>query len=229
MSVSLDQARMQAACMMRFGSAQPVPSLKKAVWASILSANNALDRNALQIAMLAPYVRQIPLPHDASEVQRIIAVCGWNPPLAHCEEIVAAEIFCSTPSETLTTLDTMPTTGREWVVWRKLLVQTFKGISWKTASFVALLMWPFQSPFGIVDRHILAHYGQQELAPRISSKNKPGYLRYRSVERMEAKDARRICAELDTTCNLGIVHWALWDGQRNAESPEHNLMSAYAY
>ncbi len=227
--MNLQQARTQAAHMMRFGSAQPVPSLKKAVWASILSANNALDRNALQVAMLAPYVRNLRLPHDAGEVQTIIARCGWNPPLAHCEAIIEADQFCSTPSETLIRLETMPTTLREWVVWRKLLVTTFKGISWKTASFVALLMWPFNSPFGIVDRHILAHYNMQDLAPKISSKCKPAYLRYRSVERMEAKDARRLCAELDTTCNLGIVHWAIWDTQRQAESPEHDLMSAYAY
>jgi thermostable 8-oxoguanine DNA glycosylase len=227
--MDLQQARLQAAHMMRFGNAQPVPSLKKAVWASILSANNALDRNALQVATLAPYVRNLPLPHNPEELQALIATCGWNPPLAHCEAIIEADTFCNTPSATLTQLETRPATMREWVVWRKLLVQTFKGISWKTASFVALLMWPFQSPFGIVDRHILAHYGKSDLSNKISNKCKPAYLRYRSVERLEAKDARRICAELQTVCNVGIVHWAIWDQQRNDTSPEHDLMSAYAY
>jgi thermostable 8-oxoguanine DNA glycosylase len=226
--MDLNQARLEAEHMVIFGN-QTVPSLKKAVWASILSANNALDRNALQVAKLVPYVRRKALPHNAEDVQAIITKSGWRPPLAHCEAIIEADTFCSTPSERLTFLQTQPTNGRDWIAWRCLLVATFKGISWKTASFVALLMWPDASPFGVIDRHILARYGKPELACKISSPGRPAYLRYRSVERQEWHEVRKLCTELETSCNLAIGHWALWDSQRQQTSLEHDLLSAYVY
>jgi thermostable 8-oxoguanine DNA glycosylase len=230
--MDVQTARMQAAHMIACGN-QKTPSLKKAVWGCILSANNELGRNALQAQALVPYVRNVPLPHDAAKLQEIIALCGWRPPLNHCEYIIAADDFCNTPSQTLTQLETMPTTAREWITWRALLVKTFKGISWKTASFVALLMWPFACPFGIVDRHILARYGKSEYCNKISSSCRPAYFRYREIERKEWHDVRALNADLiaagSEPCRLGIGHWALWDDKRGKESPEHDLLSAYNY
>lgn len=231
--MDIQTARRQAAHMVGFGNAQSVPSLRKAIWASILSANNALDRNALQVAMLAPYVRNADLPYDAQKLRKIVAKCGWQPPTQHCQEIIDADALLESHPDIEKRFSTMPTTLREWVQWRKDLVHTFKGISWKTASFTALLMWPFDSPFGIVDRHILKRYGAQKLGSKISHKGKPAYLRYRSIERLESLEMRAINADLlaqgAEPCNLGIAHWAMWDEQRAEASPDHDLMSAYAY
>jgi thermostable 8-oxoguanine DNA glycosylase len=229
--MDVQTARMQAAHMVACGN-QKTPSIKKAVWGCILSANNELGRNALQAAVLTKYVQALPLPHDALELQEIIAQeSGWRPPENHCQYIIDADVFCSTPSQTLQTLETMPQTAREWITWRKLLVKTFKGISWKTASFVALLMWPQTSPFGIVDRHILARYGKADYSSKISSPCKPAYLRYREIERKEWHDVQALnvalIADGAEPCRLGIGHWALWDDKRGKESPEHDLLSAY--
>src|SRR5262249_22884242 len=136
----------RAALELAFGT-RDEPSLRLALWASILSPQKRLDLNAAQVRVLRLWAeRDLPF-DDAEELKRHIkrkAQAKGMLYTSHCQAIIRVARLAE--SGALAGLERMPTSGREWIAWRKRVAH-LPGLSWKTASFAALILWPFECPF----------------------------------------------------------------------------------
>lgn len=188
------------------------PLLILALWAAVLSPQKRLDLNAAQVKPLRRYAER-GLPFDSAE--EVKAYIKRHAPgmvyLSHCRAILRLDGMRGEVRQ----LERMPETGREWVAWRKRVAH-LPGCSWKTASFAALLMWPFECPFVPVDSHVcnrLGHDGLYE-SGKCSRKSKPGYRIYRSIER----EVRREWAAAGfPTTSVAVWHWFKWEAHRQAQ------------
>jgi hypothetical protein len=211
---------------------EAVPSLKLALWASILSPQKPISHNGEQARVLWAYVEHGLPTRDPRELRAHISAHAKGMVYEnHARAILLIEQM-SRAGE-LAGLEVMPRTIREWQAWRKR-VAMLPGLSWKTASFAALLLWPFESPFVPVDSHVckrLGHYAVYQTGV-LSSKSKRGYRLYRSIERLVYAEWR----ESGKPCPIGVWHWFKWEQhrQRVGESrgkgcESHALMSARGY
>lgn len=202
------------------------PCLLYALWAGILSPQKPLGMNARQAHALRRYVKR-GLPTDDPE--RLIHLIrkrggdGWVY-RAHAEAIINADYLYR--SGQISHLERMPSSLREWIRWRHEMVR-IPGVSWKVASFIGFIMWPFHCPFVPVDSHVASRLGELPLyrAGKLSRKSRPGYRTYRSLE-------RRVYAEWRAAGRLapiGLHHWYEWELERNPEGTEvgsHALFNA---
>jgi endonuclease III len=188
------------------------PSLMLALWASALSPQKSLEWNAAQLRPLRKHAER-GLPFDTAEqLKEHIKRGAPNTMLytQHCRAILRLDAMRAE----LRGLERMPETGREWIAWRKRVAK-LPGLSWKTASFAALLMWPFECPFVPVDSHVcnrLGHDSEYE-SGKLSRKSKPSYRAYRAIER----EVRREWAQAGyPTLSVAVWHWFKWEEHRQA-------------
>ncbi len=230
--VTLDAVE-QAARELAHGNGQTVPSLRLALWAAVLSSRNDIENNGLQVDNLRPYAHG-GLPHDVGEVRHLLSQNGARV----CTRVQAAGVIRVdqlAESGELEALRALPQTDAEWHAWRATVAR-FYAMSWKTASFAALLLWPFHCPFVPVDSHVCARLHRMDLYRKISGKSKPAYARYTSIER-EVIDEWEVAGK---PCALAVWHWYKWEQHRQGDAQEslwadaqevgsHLLLSPYLY
>lgn len=220
-----------------------VPNVKFALAAAILSANNRLDRNGWQMHALRQYAMshngQFPL--SSETVKRITRDAGYEASAQHAAFIPALERMAQAGE--LVELAHKPTTALEWLLWRQA-AETVKGIGHKTASFAALLMWPFDCPLVPVDRHVVARLGYtgrlvhfnataDEIYRALGGSTGRAYRTYRRVERLVGNEKVLSGVKVST----GVWHWYKWSEWRQATHAEtvgpmaesHDLLSPYWY
>jgi acid stress-induced BolA-like protein IbaG/YrbA len=201
-------------------------SLKLALWGATLSAQKTLHRNIAQVQPLLPYVHK-PLNMTAKQVQALIASSGERFVSENNGRYIL-DIERMEQDGELDALAVMPTTPAAWLVWRER-VAAIRGMSYKTASFAALLMWPLECPLVPVDSHVCARLGRFD----DYTKSSRSYKVYASLE--DAVTAEWVHAGQPRT--LGVWHWYKWsewrqmtDDEVPAARPEtHNGLSPRAY
>jgi hypothetical protein len=223
----------RAAQELAHGNGQTVPSLRLALWAAVLSSRNSIENNGVQVDNLRPYAFG-GLPHDVPTVRALLAQNGARLTTRKQAQAVIQVDERAERGE-LAALRVLPQTEAEWLTWRDTVAR-FYCMSWKTASFAALLLWPFHCPFVPVDSHVCARLRHMDLYRRISGKSKPAYARYCSIE-------REVCDEWDAAnrpCALAVWHWYKWEQHRQGDAQEtlwsdtrevgsHLLLSPYLY
>lgn len=178
------------------------PSFKLALWAGALSANNRLTWECQQVPTLRPYVLK-PLPASIAEVRAIVR--SGNP---FCGDAQARYLLnIQARMDSAGAFSDMPT---NWVDWRHGMRKLFKGagLSYKTLSFVGLLMWPTSCDLVPVDRHVCARFDVPE------SWGSSSYKRYADVENM----VRQEWVNAGSPYSLGEWHWFKWEQWRQAHN-----------
>jgi hypothetical protein len=193
-------------------SARHEPDVRVALVAGILSSQKAVNIEERQISVLRPLILANELTRDEAELYRLISAHGM---VSHkqCEAIL--DVMSAYDEGRLAHLQAMPQDMRGWDEWRKEVAK-MKCLSWKTASFVAGLMWPFYCPFVPIDSHVCARLGKMSVyrSGKLSSKSRPSYRLYRSIERTiwrEWVDAGRPLP------SLFLWHWFKWEEWRQSE------------
>ena len=208
------------------------PSLKLALWAAILSCQKPLDQNGAQLDALRPFVRRA-LPSYEPKV--LAAYIRKRAPgmvtVSNAKSIILVDERHRNGE--LAHLEAMPSSLREWVRWRDEVAR-MHGLSWKTASFAALLMWPFECPFVPVDSHVCKRLSLFSIYQSgiLSKKTKTGRAIYREIERLVMNEWR----EAGQPCALAVWHWFKWEQHRqmvgaskSSACESHLLLSARSY
>jgi hypothetical protein len=185
------------------------PDIRLALIAAILSAQKNVEDNGAQVDCLREYVRSGFPTRSPNELYSHIAQHGMVSE-HQCHAILG--VMGSYERGELEHLRAMPSNGREWIAWRREVAHMY-CLSWKTASFAALLMWPLECPFVPVDSHVCARFGLMDLyhSGKLSRKSKPSYRIYRGVERRVARE--RHAAGYDSL-SLAVWHWYMWESWR---------------
>lgn len=199
--MELEQAYLAAKDLANCGTRKP--SIKLAVWAGILSANNDLARNGRQVRLLARYATK-----HASEKQ-LRATLASEPyfSAATTRYLLATQGLYE--QQRLAPYLKQPS---DWDTWRDTLVTLCPGVGYKVASFIALILWPLDCPFAVVERHVIKRLGilnGKGHAPNGLLKG-----RYHAVEATIRNEA----AQAGCTYPLGIWHWFTWELQRNPQA-----------
>lgn len=222
-----------------------VPNVKLALAAGILSANNRLDRNGWQVHSLREYMQlhNGRFPADIETLKAITSLAGYTASRQHC--VYLLELQAAEDDGQLAPLSHKPQTANEWLLWRQA-ARTLRGLGWKTASFAALLMWPFDCPLVPVDRHVIARLAfagklqrfnipPEKLQSRLRN-DASGYRLYRAIERIVGNEKLRSSDVNARHVSTAIWHWAQWStwrqfvGQEPKGSCEsHANLSAYWY
>lgn len=216
------------------------PSLKYALAASILSANNRLDRNGWQVNAIRNYDRMYGhWPTSVEEYKTITRNAGFECSGNHAAYLL--DLDRSYAAGALAELEHQPDNGHAWLLWRHAAVGLVRGIGNKTASMAAMLLWPYHSPLVVCDRHVVARLAfngvfdtwgmSADVVYKRMLVNSPrGYLLYRRVERAVGNEKLRLGLEMPTA----IWHWHTWDAWRSFVTAEdadnsHELLSPYWY
>lgn len=215
----------QAASELMLGNA---PSVKLALWTAILSCQKPLEQNGKQVDTLRPFVKRgLPTWEPKALASYIRKRAPGMVTVNNAKSIIKVDMA------DLRHLEVKPTSLRQWIAWRDEVAK-MHGLSWKTASFAALLMWPFECPFVPVDSHVCKRLSLYRIYQSgvLSKKSKTGRGIYRAIERIvydEWKQAGKPCA-------LAIWHWFKWEQHRqvtgaskSAACESHMLLSARSY
>lgn len=184
------------------------PCLLYALWGAVLSSQKPLDMNCKQAHALRPCVRNGLPTHDPDELAQWIVEHsdpnGWVY-RTHADAIIRIDWLYR--AGYLAHLEQEPQTGKDWIRWRKAIAQLF-GLSWKTASFAAFIMWPFSTPFIPIDSHVADRLGILPIyaSGKLSRKCASGYREYRKHERT----VRRECRDMAQTSIIGAHHYREW-------------------
>lgn len=219
------------------------PSIRLALCAGILSANNRLDRNGWQVQAMRVYMRQTggKLPTSTEHIKHLTRRAGYECSIGQARSIVALET--SFQRGELSELARMPSNGHEWLLWRQAIAR-MPGLGYKTASFAALLLWPHESPLVPIDRHVLGWTYSLGLLQAISGniaqitkrvyRSRPlGYRTYRAIERQIGNAKLHSPYADDATA---LYHWYQWENWRqelgvsktaHGEPESHALLSPY--
>lgn len=240
--IRIESAENAAQGMIAAGN-HATPSVKLAIAAAILSANNRLDRNGWQVCALRAYMQTHDgrLPSNVETIKRITRDAGYEASGPHCDALI--ELEQRAQAGELVELAHKPTTALEWLLWRQAAT-TFRGLGWKTASFAALLLWPFSCPLVPVDRHVvkrlaamgkLSKFGMtaDEVYHKLGGSTTRAYKTYRCVERLVGNEKLRNGYQGSTA----LWHWYKWSEWRQIIQAEitsddcesHVNMSAYWY
>lgn len=218
------------------------PNVKLALAYAIASGNNRLDRNGKQAQQLREYAmaHRGKLPVSSAVVTDVTGVTGF--PVTPNQARGIAALQERERLGELVELNHMPTNGHEWLLWRQT-VRQFYCLGWKTASFAALLAWPFDCPLVPVDRHVVARlayagklsqYGMtgDQVYKTIGGSTDRAYRLYRQVERQVGNE-KLLAGE---QCSTALWHWAKWSSWRAFQGIEdgdtcesHRLLSPYWY
>lgn len=185
-----------------------VPSVKFALWAACLSPQKRLTWNTKQAEALRPYVDR-PLPQDPARVLDILRAGHPFATSAQARYVLAIEQ--AEREGVLDDLEQQPTTYAGWLLWRHAATK-LPGISWKTASFAALLLWPNECPLIPVDTHVCDRLGLKGLKAALGS-----YKVYRWVERQVLHEWYPHRAECPSPA---VWHWYKWSEWRQATGDE---------
>lgn len=196
------------------------PNLLYALWGAILSPQKPIEMNCAQAAVLRPFVKSGLPTENPEELARYITerAGGWvygN----HAQAIIRVDGLYR--AGLLAHLECEPQTAREWIRWRQEIAHLW-GLGWKTASFAALILWPFSTPFVPVDSHVCDMLGCMEeyRKGQLSKKSRPGYLRYRRRER----EWRAVVSRVTSVVSVG--HWFYWASHESGEVKSHALLNA---
>jgi hypothetical protein len=203
-----------------------VASLKYALWAASLSPQKRLGWNIAQARTLLPYLDK-PLPQDVEKVWAILR--AGHPFVSRNNARAILKIEQAERDGRRAELARMPTSYHDWLAWRLAIVGMHAGLSYKAASFVALLMWPDQCPLIPVDSHVCARLGVKSLYVA-SSRN---YKVYRWIERQVLREWYRSGHRQEVS--PAVWHWFKWSEWRQATGDEpvndrpesHNGLSPY--
>lgn len=187
-------------------------SLVLALWGAVLSPNKVLSWNGDQVEALRPYAR-LGLPRDKRAVWAIIRSGHTFCTLAEGERVL--HIWECAQAGMLRGLERMPRSAQEWEDWRYRVAQ-LPGMSWKTASFAALLMWPFACPLVPVDRHVCDRLDRSDQYKKISAKSKPALERYKALERIVIAERDREAPGVPVC----VWHWYKWSEWRQLKGLE---------
>lgn len=186
-------------------------SLKYALWAASLSPQKRLSFNIRQARALLPYLNR-PLPQDLEAVYQILRAA--HPFVSHNNARYILKIEAAERDGRLEDLARMPTTYHDWLHWRLAIVGLRAGLSYKAASFVALLMWPEQCPLIPVDSHVCARLGVKDLY--IASSR--SYKVYRWIEKQVLHEWYHSGHRHDVS--PAVWHWYKWSQWRQATGDE---------
>lgn len=179
------------------------PSMKLAVWAGILSANNDLARNGRQVRLLAKYATR-----HATEKQLRAALA---PEPYYSQATIKYLLECQTLYETKQ-LAPYAKQPNDWQAWRDDMVALCPGVGYKVASFIALLLWPLDCPFAVIDRHVIRRLniinGKGNVPTGLTAR------KYKETEQQIAQEA----AQAACPYPLGVWHWFTWELQRNPQT-----------
>jgi hypothetical protein len=189
-----------------------VASLKYALWAVSLSPQKKLAWNRMQAKALLPYVYK-PLPQDVNAVWEILR--AGHPFVSRNNARYILKIEQAERDGRLADLVNMPTTYHDWLAWRLAVVGLHAGISYKAASFVALLFWPLDCPLIPVDIHVCTRLGLPRAMYLASSRN---YKVYRLIEKMVLHEWYR--SGYRHAISPAIWHWFKWSEWRQATGDE---------
>lgn len=202
-------------------------SVKYALWSAALSPQKRLGWNILQAQALLPYIHK-PLPQDVESVWQILR--SAHPFVSHAQARAVLKIEAAERAGILDELSKMPTSYHDWLAWRLAVVGLHAGLSYKAASFAALLLWPDQSPLIPVDSHVCARLGLDRHTYLASSRN---YKVYRWIERQVLHEW--YVSGYRHEVSPVIWHWYKWSEWRQATGDEpvsdypetHNGLSPY--
>jgi hypothetical protein len=195
-------------------------NIKRAVYAAGFSPNQKLPANCTVARALVPYTFE-PLPEKQALYEYLMdtnrqAPSGRKANLS-CSSYWSS-IYRAEELETfgkLADLCWKPTNRAEWVEWRDQMYALWHskdrgyGMSYKTISFAALLLWPLECELVPVDTHVLQRLGCPE-------KGTPQQrTRYMEIEQMVI-DERHEAGCDDTP--LGIWHWLKWNEHLTGEA-----------
>jgi uncharacterized protein (UPF0335 family) len=190
-------------------SGQAAPSVKLALWAGILSAQNGLRTNAEQVERLRKWART-GLPRDPNKVYARLAGTG-NFTHVKCLGLYHVEAL-----ERHGLLAGLEHIGADWDAqdaWRKQVYTLMHGhgMGWKTITFTALILDPLHCDLCPIDRHVLHRLGFQCESVR----SRKRYLAVERIVRLERENAD--CGRIP----LGIWHWLKWEQWRQQTGASH--------
>lgn len=185
------------------------PDIRVALIAAILSAQKPVEDNAAQLDAIRDYILFGFPTRDPQEVYRMLEPYGMVS-AAQARGILA--VMAAWHAGELDHLTREPTCLLEWAAWRREVAHMY-CLSWKTASFAALLMWPLSSPLVPVDQHVCGRLGEMRVyhSGLLSKKTRRGYAEYRRIER---KVWREWQASEEKMPTLGLHHWLTWERWR---------------
>lgn len=191
-------------------------NVKLAIWAGILSANNGLERNGRQVRLVARFAET-----QANEQQLRAALRreGYITGQQINGMLEAQALYHAGKLDWL--LD-MPDSWQAWVAWRDKLAKLY-SVGYKVASFIALLLYPLDCPFAIIDRHVIRRLNIR--GPR--SGKLVAALKEKSYKAWEQKIAAE-AAQASCEYPLGIWHWYTWEQQRNPQATSAESHAALA-
>lgn len=191
-------------------------NVKRSIYAAGFSPNQKLAPNGTIARALVPYTFS-PLPGKEALYQYLMDV-NKQADVGKKANLSCASYWTSVyraeeleGAGKLANFTRKPTNRAEWVEWRDQMHALFHtkerayGMSWKTISFAALLLWPLECDLVPIDTHVLARLNCPE-------KGSPqDRTRYIEIEQMVI-DEREEAGCADTP--LGIWHWLKWEEQR---------------
>ena len=192
----------RAACDLQTGHEQP--SVKVALMAAILSAQESLERNAREMEVLREHGWLIELPHDHEQVWQALRGLGYVT-RTKVEGLYWAEALDK--AGLLRGLENIGTGYEQQNVWREQVYKLMHGhgMAYKTISFAALILDPLACELVPIDRHHLARLG---LDNRRACKSVRRYLAIEQTIRDE-----RDMAGFERV-PLGLWAWLQWENWR---------------
>lgn len=228
--VTLDGTRQAASMMLAYRNHQGRASLRLAVWGAIVTPQTELGLSARMLHALRPWAMG-GLPSDDNDAIETVA-CAMFDAIGTdnmCRLFAGRIVKASRQIETgkFDRLLDMPAQGdmAAWQAWRDL-ARKLSGIERKTASMVAMVLWPFESMLVPVDTHVCGRLGRDDAYAHLASKRT-----YNAIESMVVAEWR----DAGQPCGLALWHWYKWSQRRQAvgiETPSvipesHELLSPY--
>lgn len=201
MAVTYASVRRAASAL---GEGNERPSVKVALMAAILSAQESLERNANEVQVLRERGWLQALPHDHETVWAALKGLGYVTRtkvggLYWAEKLDKAGL--------LKGLGCIGTGYEQQSAWREQVYKLMHGhgMAYKTISFAALILDPLHCELVPIDRHVLARFGFD------NRKGVGSIKRYLQIERM-VQDERDAAGFAHMP--LGLWHWLKWEEWR---------------
>lgn len=192
----------RAACAL--GEGHERPSVKVALQAAILSAQESLERNAKEMQVLREHGWLHDLPSDPEQVWQALKGLGYVT-RTKVEGLYWAEKLDRAGK--LAGLDDIGRGYAQQQVWREQVYRLMHGhgMAYKTISFAALILDPLGCELVPIDRHHLKRLGYDNKRGCASIR------RYLAIEQM-IRDERDV-AGFDHV-PLGLWAWLQWESWR---------------
>lgn len=203
----------------QISSGKRAPSLKLALLFALCSGANRLeDSNSNMAEMLRPYA-DCPLPdRDVLAGMLRVTRSRFSGQTLYAMERIdwlwQAGFLGGVYSE-------RPECEEEWQEWRRCLVALIPGMSYKMVSMAAYLMWPFHSPFVIVDRH---HNRWLGFNPNDVPSDEATYLRRENMVRAVYQ-----ACDIDNLVNVAVWAHYVWSYMRKMRGCETNDQHAASH